>query len=140
MFPKKMLLDPLFSFRKKTLSLRSCRHGRWYLSPRPGEWHPQTKLVSRKMSQNHHKFSGYFLDSAFNGYLVVEKTERKSMVKWSKELFTKKNMNSAQTLTPTGFSERGFGQTSGCGSQFLLFVTWSSKPFVRNPGIPTTMY
>lgn len=60
----------------------------------------RTKLVSRcRWHKITTKFSGYFLDSAFNGCLVVEKTSRKSMVK--RTLYKKKkNMNSAQMLTP----------------------------------------
>lgn len=82
LFPPKMLLDPPFSFWKKKTTLRSCRHGRWYPSPRPGEWHKQTKLVSRcRWHKLTTKFSGYFLDSVFNGCLGLKRLKGKSMVK-----------------------------------------------------------
>ena len=93
--PQKIALRSSIGLLKKKTTLRSCRHGRWYPSPRPGEWHQPEQSWYRvvddiKSPQN---FQGIFLI-----LLLMDAWGWKDWKgnQWSKELFTKKNMNSAQ--------------------------------------------
>lgn len=110
--PQKNALRSSIGLLKKKTALRSCRHGRWYPSPRPGEWHQQTKLVSRcrwhKITTN--------LQGIFLILLLMDAwwLKRPKGNQWSKEPFYKEKHELSSNVTPKQASlSGGFGQTPG---------------------------
>lgn len=128
-YPKKQLLDPPFSFWKKKATLRSCRHGRWYPSPRPGEWHQPEQSWYRvvddiKSPQN---FQGIFLIRLLMDAWWLKRLKAKSMVK--KTLYKKKKKHElSSNVNP---KQASLSRAVGANSRMWESISkmWNQTPF-----------